>query len=166
MCVMGIDVSTCTGVAIATPDKQVAYAEEIQFKKERGWNRANAIMSRIMDLHSEHKPSLVVLEGYGYANAHSLVTLVEIGTIIRYMLWQEGVKYIDVPPNSLKSFVTGKGTAKKDEVMMFVLKNWGYESKTNNIADAVGLAMFGLCVQGVKFSAGAHKAVANVMVKQ
>ena len=166
MRVMGLDLSTMTGVAIVGGDKKVIYAEEVTFKKERGWPRASSIAGRILEIHEEHKPDLVVCEGYGFANAHSLVTLVEIGSIVRYFLWQEGIKSIECPPNSLKKFVTGKGNSKKEEIMMAVLKHWGYESATNNIADAVGLGMFGLGCLGVTFPAISMKAVEEVMKSQ
>lgn len=166
MRVMGLDVSTKTGLSVVDKDRNVLLGEQVTFPKLRGWERASAIIARIMELHAEYKPDLVVIENYGFANANSLVTLVEIGTIIRYFLWQENIPYIDVPPNSLKKFVTGKGQAKKEEVMMYVLKRWDYTSKTNDIADAVGLGMFGLGCLGLDFGAKAKEAVTEVMKTQ
>lgn len=166
MRVMGLDTSTRTGVSVVDKDRNVLLGEQVTFPKLRGWGRASAIAARIMELHAEYKPDLVVIENYGFANANSLVTLVEIGTIIRYFLWQENIPYIDVPPNSLKKFVTGKGQAKKEEVMMYVLKRWDYTSKTNDIADAVGLGMFGLGCLGLDFGAKAKEAVTEVMKTQ
>lgn len=166
MRVMGIDISTKTGVGVVDDNLRVLLGEQVTFAKLRGWERASAIAARVMELHAEYQPDLIVIENYGFANANSLVTLVEVGTIIRYFLWQEGLPYIDVPPNSLKKFVTGKGQAKKEEIMMYVLKRWDYTSKTNDIADAVGLGMFGLGCLGVKFDAKATEAVVEVMKSQ
>ena len=36
----------------------------------------------------------------------------------------------------------------KDQIMMRILKHWEHESKTNNTADAYGLACMGLAVCG------------------
>lgn len=166
MRVMGLDTSTKTGVSVVDDSLRVVLGEQVTFPKLRGWERASAIAARIMELYTEHQPDLVVIENYGFANANSLVTLVEVGTIIRYFLWQENIPYIEVPPNSLKKFVTGKGQGKKEEIMMFVLKKWGYTSATNDIADAVGLGMFGLGCLGHHFDAKAKEAVTEVMKTQ
>lgn len=151
MRVMGIDISTFTGVAVVDSGKKIVHTEEVNFKKSSGLDRCGLIAGRVMELKEEYNPDFAVIENYGFANANSLVTLVEIGTVVRYFLHQEEFPYLDVPPTSLKKFVTGKGNSKKEEIMMFVLKNWGHESKTNNIADAIGLAMFGLGCIGEKF---------------
>lgn len=47
-----------------------------------------------------------------------------------------------VPPTSLKKFVTGKGTASKDDVVKAVQSKWSNDIKNNNIADAYGLAEY------------------------
>ena len=48
-------------------------------------------------------------------------------------------------------------------MILEVFKRYGYTSKTNDIADAVGLAMFGLCSVGVKFTAESKKCVDEVL---
>ncbi|NOQ30176.1 MAG: hypothetical protein GQ570_03540 [Helicobacteraceae bacterium] len=150
MKVMGLDTSTKTGVSIIEfIDGEINItAEEIEFKKARGLDRCSMIAGAIITLMEEHKPDITIIEGYGYGNAHTLVTLVEIGTVIRYFLKQYEMPYIDVTPNTLKKFVTGKGNAGKEMIMMQVLKRWGYESATNNIADAIGLGMLGGALYG------------------
>jgi len=153
MKVLGLDVSTFTGVAVVEGGGNILYTGEINYPKLRGMERCGAIAGRVLRIIEELNPDFVVIENYGFANANSLATLVEVGTVIRYFLYQENVPYLVVPPNSLKKFVTGKGNAAKDQMMMAVLKNWGHESKTNNIADAIGLAMFGLCCSGERFTA-------------
>jgi Holliday junction resolvasome RuvABC endonuclease subunit len=45
-----------------------------------------------------------------------------------------------VASNTLKKFVSGKGTGHKSAMMMNVLKKWGHESANDNVADAYGLA--------------------------
>jgi len=47
---------------------------------------------------------------------------------------------LQVPPMTLKKYVTGKGTAKKDEILLQVYKRYGVELSDNNAADAYGLA--------------------------
>lgn len=159
---LGLDISTKTGLAVVSSDKKVLYTAQIEVGSLKGWERAQFIVASIMEAHTKYKPDLVVIEGYGYANAHTLVTLAEIGTLVRYFLWQEGIKYVEVPPNSLKMFVTGKGTSKKEVILLEVFKQWGVTAQTNDIADAIGLGMFGLALKGVSFSATSMKAVEAV----
>lgn len=160
---MGLDLSTCTGLSIVDADKDVIHATVVQAKKLSGWERVNSIAGTIMASHAQFKPDFVVLEGYGFGQMASVVTLAEIGSVVRFLLWQDQIPFIDVPPSSLKKFVTGKGNAKKDQMILEVFKRYGYTSATNDIADAVGLGMFGLCAAGVKFTAESKKCVDEVL---
>ena len=145
--VMGLDLSTCTGLSVVDEDKTVILGEEVTFKKLSGWERVNAIAGRIMEAHSEHQPDLVVLEGYGFGQMASVVTLAEIGSVVRFLLWQNAIPFIDVPPSSLKMFL-GKGNLKKEMVRLECFKQHGYEHKSNDVVDAYVLAIMGLAMHG------------------
>jgi len=154
MRVMGIDPSTAgTGISIVASGKKVLFTEEIAVKKLTGIPRVSAILTRLAAIHSEQAPDLVVIEEMIIGHASSAIPIVQLGSIIRYYLWQEGIRYVEVHPSILKKFVAGSGSAKKEQIMMYVSKNWGFEAQTNNIADAVGLAMVGLHLIGEPFSA-------------
>lgn len=163
MKIMGIDPSTKTGVSLVGPDTKVLAYDEIEVKKAVGFDRASGIIARVMAFHEKHRPDLVVIEEMFVGHASSAITIIQIGTLLRYFLWQEGIKYIDVPATTLKKFVSGKGNSKKEEMMMHVLKRWGFTSPTNNIADAVGLGMFGLCCVGEKFDVASASCVKGVL---
>lgn len=45
-----------------------------------------------------------------------------------------------IPPMTLKKYATGKGTAKKQEMLMQIFKRWGVEFNDDNAADAYALA--------------------------
>ena len=163
MRVMGLDPSTCFGVAVVDAGKQVAFTEEIQFKKLEGYERIQAIGMRVLELHQELSPDLVAIEGMFVGHPSSAVTVISIAFFTRYLLWQEGIPFVDVPPTVLKKFVSGTGNATKDKMMMEVLRRWGYVSKTNNIADAVGIAMMGQCCIGEQFDVPSRALAAKVM---
>ena len=141
----GLDISTKTGYAmVGLFDKKLEVVETAEYTAQRDAGniaRGDAIWSQVMAPIISAKPNVIMIEGYGYGNAHTLVTLVEIGTIIRHGLYMHGINYNDVPPTSLKKFVTGKGNAPKDMMMKEIYKRWGFEG-TDNQCDAVGLAMF------------------------
>jgi Holliday junction resolvasome RuvABC endonuclease subunit len=46
---------------------------------------------------------------------------------------------LHVPPMTLKKYATGKGTAKKQEMLLQIYKRWGVEFNDDNAADAYSL---------------------------
>lgn len=151
MRIMGIDSSTKTGVAVLEDDK-LLFSGIIQAPKLKRWDRWASMAGQLEKLLKTYTPELVVFEGYGFANKHTLALLVEVGTVLRYFVWQMGYPTIEVPPNTLKKFVTGKGQAKKELMMLDVFKRWGFDCATNDEADAIGLAFFGLGFKGFKLN--------------
>jgi Holliday junction resolvasome RuvABC endonuclease subunit len=47
---------------------------------------------------------------------------------------------LQIPPMTLKKYATGKGTAKKQEMLLQIYKRWGVEFNDDNAADAYALA--------------------------
>jgi Holliday junction resolvasome RuvABC endonuclease subunit len=47
---------------------------------------------------------------------------------------------LKVPPMTLKKYASGKGNAKKQEMLLQIYKRWGIEFNDDNAADAYGLA--------------------------
>lgn len=151
MKVLALDVSTSTGAAVVTSTNG---RPEVLFgglllppKGLTGMRRAGAITQKVVDTCEEYKPDRVYIEGYAFSFKGSGTVLIEIGTIIRYFLYQEGYEYTEVSPTTLKKFATGTGTAQKDLMIKEVYKKWGYDTDSNDIADAVALGMFGLAVE-------------------
>ena len=147
---MGVDLSTsATGITVLQAvDLQwfCVLEYEIKVKKEKGMARNRAIVTEIMETIHAHKPDRIVIEGYGLNMKHasSIMPLVELGGLLRFMLHLDGLQWLDPRPGQLKEFATGKGNSPKDVVMMHVLKRWGHASLTNNTADAFVCAAIGL----------------------
>jgi crossover junction endodeoxyribonuclease RuvC len=138
---IGIDPSiTATGVVVlqAGPDKVplVRLEHSIKNVKGEGLQRTQSIVLELMEIIHEHKPDRVVIEGYSLnlKNASSVVPLVELGGLLRFMLMLDELPWLAPRAGELKKFVTGGGNAKKDEMMMWVLKRWGHTSKSNDTA--------------------------------
>jgi crossover junction endodeoxyribonuclease RuvC len=142
--VLGVDPSTHTGI-VALDGLQIIEATEITCKKkfDQTVDRALALSDQLVRIVERTQPSLIVFEGYGYSNQHTLALLVEIGTVFRVITRLLDIPHIEIAPTSLKKVVTGSGTAKKDLMLLEVFKRWGFEAKTDNIADAFGLAVCG-----------------------
>lgn len=147
---LGIDSSTKTGIVVLD-GLTVLEASELSSAKKflHGVDRALNLSDQVSRVIERHNPELIVIEGYGYSNQHTLVPLVEIGTALRIVFRLMEKKFEVIPPTSLKKVITGSGVAKKDHIILEVFKRWGYEAKTNNIADAFGLAIVGQELLGV-----------------
>lgn len=145
---MGLDLSlTGTGVVILDRAGSPVHAETISCKFQ-GMERLAFIRGSVASLLSRHSPLLTCVEGYSFSSRQSHAhALGELGGVIRLLLHRNGFIYHDIPPSTLKKFVTGKGNAMKDEVMMNVYKRWGFEAKDNNQADAYGLARISLALE-------------------
>lgn len=82
---------------------------------------------------------LVAIEGYSYASRNGTHQLGELGGCIRLDLWRAGIPYVEIPPNSLKKYATGRGNASKDEMLAAAIRRLGYEGHDHNQADALWL---------------------------
>jgi len=144
---MGLDVSTKTGCVVLREQfghPEVLHSEQITAHPSYyGLERASAIAEKMLVALREHHPEVVVFEGYGF-HGQSLATLVEIGTVLRYFVRQEGRPFWVAAPTLVKKFAAGKGNIPKSMIPMHVLKRWGWESATDDEADAYVLAAMGL----------------------
>lgn len=84
----------------------------------------------------------VCLEGYAYGARFQREALGELGGVTRLALARTiGAERVTiVPPTALKKFVSGKGQAPKDVMLLKTHLKWGVEFDSNNLADAYGLA--------------------------
>jgi Holliday junction resolvasome RuvABC endonuclease subunit len=146
---LGIDVSTsATGIVLLDSGGGLVHEQSISFPKLKGIQRSRAIVTEVMQVTSSMMvpDDKIVLEGYSLnmKNAASVIPLVEIGALLRFMLQLDGLGWYDPRAGELKEFVTGKGNSPKSVIMMWVLKRWGHTSIDDNTADAYGCAMMGL----------------------
>lgn len=94
------------------------------------------------------EPSLIAIEGLAFMarNTTSLVQLSGLNYLVRIRLDERKIPFVLVAPTSLKKFITDKGNADKNLMMMTVFKNFGFESLDDNECDAYALAV---CAQAV-----------------
>ena len=142
--VVGLDISTYTGVALASGEEIIG--KTIDFPKLRGLERLHLIAQETERVIKLWQPDLIVIEGYAIYRASSAVTVVSCGAVVRYVLYQMGFGWWEVPPSSLKKWTTGRGNASKDEMAVSVKSRWGYASPSDDIVDAVALAKLGQAV--------------------
>lgn len=140
MRVVGIDPSTKSGLVLLQPDKPARTAV-LTVPKVKGVARLSELAQRFSDYLDELSDvDVIAMEGYAYANAYTLATLVEIGAVFRLELYRRKLPCYIVPPSVVKKFATGKGNSKKPEVAAAVASRWGFTDPSDDVIDAYVLA--------------------------
>jgi Holliday junction resolvasome RuvABC endonuclease subunit len=97
----------------------------------------------IRDVVLEHAlcADLAAIEGYSFgSHAAQSRAIGELGGVVRVALFEADYSYAEVPPKSLKKYVTDKGNAGKDEMLSATIRRWPeFTGTTNNESDAYGL---------------------------
>lgn len=107
--------------------------------KLTGIQRLEAIREQLLNRIEIERIDLAVIEGYsmGSSLAHSH-ELGELGGIIRWTLWGKQIPFVDIPPSSLKKYLTGKGNADKDLMLSTASRRFD-RTLNNDEADALAL---------------------------
>lgn len=139
MLTAGLDISTCTGMALVGDGED--RGKTVHLPNERGFLRVQLIAKDVAQTLEVWKPAFVAIERYAYVrNISAFVTLVEVGTAIRLALRSLDLSWVEVPPTVLKKWTTGKGNASKDQMALAVRDRWGFTSHSHDIVDAFALA--------------------------
>ena len=136
---VGLDCATCTGMALVGDDED--RGKTVQVPNERGYLRLQLIANDVAQTLQVWQPEFVAIEGYAYCrNIGAFVKLVEVGTMVRGVLYSLSIPWVEVPPTVLKKWATGKGNATKDQMALSVKQRWAYQSHSHDIVDAFALA--------------------------
>jgi len=125
MKVLAIDQSfTSCGIVILN-DQEVEYAEKyVSDPAKDMFARAWEVAEHILYVHQQHQPEYVAIEELAF-NAIGNQTRNLAGlqyTIITRLRYVEGKDIRVVHPTSVKKIATGRGNAKKDELLEFLPK--------------------------------------------
>ena len=155
---LGIDQSL-TGFALTAlmVDDQSAFQTWVYKSDKRGVARLADIRWWLMDKFDQIAKSgdiqEIAMEAAILASPTSLM-LGELAGMVKMACWDyfdsnvnRYVPYPDhmrvplqIPPMTLKKYAAGKGTAKKQEMLMQIYKRWGIEFNDDNAADSYALA--------------------------
>lgn len=146
---MGVDTSTKTGYVVLDDAGDVAVVGVLSHKPQADrFTRFAHYTREVAELVDAYGVDFVMIEGYSYAGKFNNSLQYELGACIRMKLHEIQMPFIEVQPTSLKKFVTGKGNAKKDLMLLEVYKRFDFDTNDDNEADAYGLAMFGRALIG------------------
>lgn len=136
MRVVGLDVSsTCTGVANAA-----GHTSLVKPRTQGIGSRLDETLNGvILALRAGGGADLAVIEGYNPRGAQgfTMCRLAEAGGIVRWALWRDAIKLVELAPKSLKKLATGNGNADKDQVRDAATRWLGYEGRSYDEADAM-----------------------------
>lgn len=79
---------------------------------------------------------LVVIEDYAMGAKGRVFHIGENAGLLKWKLWQAGVKFTKVSPTLLKKFAAGKGNADKDRMHQAFLERFGIDLKATMTPDA------------------------------
>lgn len=151
--VIGLDPSvTHFGIAHIDPTGAVCEVATIVPKKLEGMPRIAYILGEIHTFTEKiffgtDKKWVIVREDYAYgSHSSSDAMLKEFGGILEWWLHSHKRDLYRVGVSQVKKFVTGKGNAQKDQMMLAVYKNFGFEPMDEHQADAVGVAFTALSI--------------------
>jgi len=176
MIIVGIDPSL-TSTGICTMDEHGKLLSTLAINSEFvGMKRLHDIKRQLepecsYNTPNENEKVAVFIEGYSFGSMNGREALGELGGMIRLMLYEKGIEFVDVPPTTLKKFTTGKGNADKIAMAIATLKNWAVDFPTTDQTDAYCLAMFGRGYLGLMdeltvFRKEAIEAVRNPKIKK
>ena len=99
------------------------------------------------------RPDLVVLEGYalGSPHRHTLLTLGEVGGVVRLRLFELDVPFVVVTPTNLKRFSTGNGNADKARMVARAIELGARPTVNDDEADAFHLRRMGRAAHGLEY---------------
>lgn len=141
---VGIDPSLAsTGIVKLDENANVIEAISLKAGKEDDPLRFMKLTKRIRK-HLVPSTDRVLIEGFSFGSrGKSTSVMYGIGWCIRMMLEEEHFKWQEAAPTTVKKFGSGKGNAKKEDLVLPVYKKWGFESSSNDITDAYILARMG-----------------------
>lgn len=103
----------------------------------RGMQRLAWIRDRVL-FHAKGS-NLVLVEGYSYASANQAHQLGELGGVIRLALYEAGLQTVELQPSKIKKLATGKGNAKKPDMLGAAIRRLDYGGSNDNEVDALWL---------------------------
>lgn len=146
---IGIDQSltgfALTAVSVNDPQQYDTWVYKSPYSGVQRLNDISSWMRGKFNLLSGHRIVDVAMEGTVLAS-HSALVLGELAATVKLTLWHRlddttsGRTPLQIPPMTLKKYATGKGTSKKQEMLMQMYKRWDVEFNDDNAADSYALA--------------------------
>jgi len=141
----GLDFAYANNGLIILDENAKIIKQEVITTTKRNSDEERLIKLRDYISNLVNPDDVVYLEGLSHSSqGQTKSQMGAVHYITRIFLFQNDIKYKIVTPGELKKFITGKGQAKKDLILLNVFKRWGVEFDNSDLADAYGLARMAL----------------------
>lgn len=135
---IGIDLSTKTGIVQIGEYGNVQLAKEITSNKKDP-ERMIEIVESITEIIEPN--SKIAIEGFSYGSrGRGMSFQFGLGYALRIELCKRNIPFLIVTPSQVKKYATGKGNTSKDNMILPIYRNWGFEHNSDNVRDAYVLA--------------------------
>jgi crossover junction endodeoxyribonuclease RuvC len=148
--VCGLDLSfTETGFSIITvgDETRISYGSIKTKKKDFicDIDRCVEINKQIFEVLNTYEPHLIIIEDtFSGPSATTTKKLTQLGAVVRAFLKTASIPYVDLNPKSLKKYVCDDGNATKQDIIDEINKVLDLDITNSNVADSLGLAMYGV----------------------
>jgi Holliday junction resolvasome RuvABC endonuclease subunit len=117
---------------IIKPPKELTQYERIEHN-----------LKAVLSLIEQFKIKMVGIESAAYGlKSSSMNILAEQQGVFKYELKKRNVGVAEINISSIKKFITGKGNAKKVDMINALRNNHNVLTKNNNECDAIGIYMY------------------------
>lgn len=144
--VLALDVATSTGWATTTTSGTWNLAPK---KDESRGMRLIRFRAKLTEMITLHKIKLVVFEGAVGYGAHPNFVGAEMIGVMKLTLEELNINYAAFVPSVIKKFATGKGNAKKPDMIRAAQLKWNMTGKDDNEADALAILHYALYEFGI-----------------
>lgn len=136
---VGIDPSGETGMVLLDRNGNYLDGFEIAPNTKDKTVKICEIVEGIMD--NLELGDVIAIEGFSFGSRGKGIDFqFGLGHAIRLELYRQNIKWTEVTPTQVKKFATGKGTTKKENMILPIMRHWKFEHDSNNVRDAFVLA--------------------------
>jgi Holliday junction resolvasome RuvABC endonuclease subunit len=137
--ILALDQASKCGVAyqlVGEKAKVELWDLSIKNKESQGmkWLRFEA---KLINFIKKNDIKIIAYELPAGRNINPIIHSSKLICIVEKACADLGLEYIEMATGSIKKFATGNGNAKKDLMIEFAKKLWGYEGEDDNEADAL-----------------------------
>lgn len=113
--------------------------------------RYNTLADQVLAVVLLARPHAVFIEGPSFGSrGNATLNLAEYRGVLSAALINAKQTVYEIPPSTLKLFITGKGNANKTAMITACVKRYGVTYETDDEYDAYGLCRLGACVLGLE----------------
>ncbi|MYX21983.1 hypothetical protein GTY77_18235 [Streptomyces sp. SID8380] len=147
---IGIDPSGETGMVLLDRNGNYLDGFEILSNQSNKTAKICEIVEDIMD--NLEFDDVIAIEGFSFGSRGKGIDFqFGLGHAIRLELYRQNMKWTEVTPTQVKKFATGKGTTKKENMILPIMRHWNFEHDSNNVRDAFVLAQVARSIQSGVF---------------